>query len=319
MSASDESQSSAVGAATGFVDPTSSGDHHRPATAGVSLADVAPVGLLRADRDGRVDFDNAAWRDLCGLDRGESAGHGWLERLRPESGAMLLALVAEVASDGEVRTSDHQVLVAGDWRWTRWLINGIAGGAGAVVMAVTDVDQDHVEREALAFQALHDPLTGLVNRPQFFELIEHALRGHRRHPGLLAVLFLDIDDFKAVNDTHGHAWGDRVLVAISSALQAAVRPEDVLARIGGDEFAVMCDRLDDQTDAATIADRVRGALRDPMVIDGVVVDLGVSVGVAYANGAREAPEAILDRADRAMYQEKRRDASDADALSHSSA
>jgi diguanylate cyclase (GGDEF)-like protein len=315
---SDASQSSDAMPAGVFADLTSSGESACSETAGLSLADAAPVALLRADPDGHVDFVNAAWRELSGLGPGASAGHGWLEGLSPEGGAMVLALAGQVASKAEVRTSDHQLLVAGDWRWTRWLIKGIVGAGGVVVMAVTDVDRDHAEREALRFRALHDPLTGLVNRSQFVELTEHALRGHRRHPGLLAVLFVDLDHFKEINDTYGHAWGDQVLIAVSAALRGAVRPEDVLARIGGDEFAVMCDRLDEHADAVAIADRVRGALRDPVIVDDVALDLSVSVGVAYANGAREVPEMILDRADQAMYEEKRRCAADVAAASRSS-
>lgn len=271
----------------------------------VSVAEASPVALLRADVTGRVDFANAAWRDLWAVDPADLQGHGWLALLTPEGGAKLLTLLERAAPDGEVRSSDQRLRSEHAWRWTRWSIKR-AGDGDCVVLAVTDVHEDLAEREALRFRALHDPLTGLVNRAQLIDLTGHALRGHVRHPALLAMLFVDLDGFKAVNDAHGHALGDRVLVEVSTVMRAAVRPEDVLSRIGGDEFAVLCDGLERPADVIAIAERVRGALEGLTTVDGVALSLSASLGVAYADGAHEAPEAILDRADQAMYREKRR-------------
>ena len=157
-------------------------------------------------------------------------------------------------------------------------------------------------REKLTHQAFHDALTGLANRALFRDRLDHALALHRRDGGGLAVLFLDLDDFKAVNDRYGHAAGDRVLREAAERLTAGVRSGDTVARLGGDEFAVL---LEGPGDAEETADKLLDALRRPYEIDGREVTVGASVGFADAADYPASADELVRRADAAMYAGKR--------------
>ena len=153
--------------------------------------------------------------------------------------------------------------------------------------------------------ALHDALTGLPNRPLLLERIEHALRNSRRSKALVAVLFIDLDRFKRVNDTYGHQVGDDLLVAVAARLTGALRPGDTLARLSGDEFIVVCEGLDEEDQVEGIARRLAEATSLPFELGRVVVNLTVSIGIAFAAPGSD-PEQLLHESDIAMYQVKRK-------------
>jgi diguanylate cyclase (GGDEF)-like protein len=157
------------------------------------------------------------------------------------------------------------------------------------------------EREKLAYQALHDPLTGLPNRTLLYDRTAQALRATARYDGSIALLFVDLDEFKMINDAFGHEAGDALLVDVAQRLCAEVRPSDTAARLGGDEFIVLCERLDDpQRDAVAIARRLLAAVRRPFELHGKPVSISASIGIAVATGG-EAPDTLVRRADGAMY------------------
>jgi diguanylate cyclase (GGDEF)-like protein len=153
--------------------------------------------------------------------------------------------------------------------------------------------------------ALHDALTGLPNRILLLERIEHALRVRRRSGKPLAVLFIDLDDFKKVNDTSGHHVGDDLLIAVSSRLTTMLRPGDTVARLSGDEFVIVCEDLDHEEQIDGLAARLVDAVSLPFDLDGVPVELSASVGIAFAREESD-PEQLLHKADVAMYQVKRK-------------
>ena len=159
--------------------------------------------------------------------------------------------------------------------------------------------------QELAHQALHDPLTGLANRALFADRLEHALRVSRRSGSSIALLMLDLDRFKVVNDLHGHAVGDRLLVELAGRLRQGVRPGDTVARLGGDEFAVLLPAADED-DAVPIAERLLAAMNDPWRIENIPVTVGASIGIAVADPppAGNADQLYRD-ADTAMYAGKR--------------
>jgi diguanylate cyclase (GGDEF)-like protein len=161
------------------------------------------------------------------------------------------------------------------------------------------------ERSKLAHQAMHDCLTGLPNRILLYDRITRALGAARRYGTRTALLFVDLDGFKAVNDARGHEAGDRLLVEVAARLRCAVRPSDTVARLGGDEFVVLCERLDDADQAFTVADRLLEVLREPLAAGAGTVSISASVGIAFPEPG-EQPDALVGRADGAMYVAKRR-------------
>lgn len=172
--------------------------------------------------------------------------------------------------------------------------------AGRLLQLSLQWDRSH---RALAFAATHDPLTGLANRMAFVTRLEEVAK---QSGGEAAMLFIDLDMFKPVNDRYGHLAGDRLLQEVADRLTRILRPGDLVARFGGDEFAVLCERVSDMTDVHVVAGRLLEALSTPFVLDsGTVVTVTCSVGITTL-GEGEAPEAILDRADQAMRTAKAR-------------
>jgi diguanylate cyclase (GGDEF)-like protein len=154
--------------------------------------------------------------------------------------------------------------------------------------------------ERMRHDAVHDPLTGLANRTLLRDRLEQALARSQRKGGASGLLFVDLDNFKQVNDEYGHAMGDAVLVELGKRLQTAVRPTDTVARLGGDEFVVVCEELDEET-AVALGRRLHDALEQPLVIDGVEHTLSASIGIALGQAD---PDGLLGNADAAVYRAK---------------
>jgi diguanylate cyclase (GGDEF)-like protein len=160
------------------------------------------------------------------------------------------------------------------------------------------------ERE-LRHRSLHDPLTGLPNRTLLEERLDHAAQRAIGSERILAVLFVDLDGFKAVNDRFGHQLGDQLLNAVGSRLSESLRPGDTLARLAGDEFVIVCEDLTDSGQAEVVADRVARLLSTPIIVGGQELSVTASVGVAFSGGGRDLPKDLLRDADVAMYEAKR--------------
>ncbi len=175
------------------------------------------------------------------------------------------------------------------------------------VLHARDRESRQLAQDALRVQTLHDPLTGLANRVLLLDRLSQALAATPRAAGTPAVLFLDLDRFKQVNDTYGHAAGDRLLLGVAHALHAALRPGDTLARLSGDEFVVLaCDQHPERRPEGTathLARRLLAALEHPVKVNGHAVVISASIGIAYAEDA-DTPESLLHAADTAMYDAK---------------
>jgi diguanylate cyclase (GGDEF)-like protein/PAS domain S-box-containing protein len=172
-----------------------------------------------------------------------------------------------------------------------------------VCAAVRDVTERKRAETALAHQALHDALTGLPNRLLLVDRLEQALGRAARTDGKVAVLFLDIDRFKLVNDSRGHAAGDELILGVAERLRATVRPTDTVARFGGDEFVVVCQEVGTLSEAIAVADRIAVAMGEPFLVAGQEMFLTVSAGIAIS-GRDPSSETLLRNADAAMYRAK---------------
>jgi diguanylate cyclase (GGDEF)-like protein/PAS domain S-box-containing protein len=253
-----------------------------------------PNPVLECDADGRVVYANPAATALAAElgTRIETAlpgaGHADLVRGALASGAAVRAV--EVPVQGRV--------LAWSYHPHRPL--------GVVHLFAEDVTARRALEERLRHEALHDPLTGLANRRLLMERLSGALERGRRRGGGTALLFLDLDRFKLVNDSLGHPVGDRLLCAVADRLRAAARPGDTVARFGGDEFALLLEGTPGADVALRRAEALQRALGGPVALDGFELFIAASIGVAVAGAQADGPEALLRGADAAMYRAKAR-------------
>jgi diguanylate cyclase (GGDEF)-like protein/PAS domain S-box-containing protein len=175
-----------------------------------------------------------------------------------------------------------------------------------VVLNSRDVSERKAFEEQLAHQAFHDPVTNLANRALFVERVRHAVPRARRESSRLAVIFMDLDDFKTINDSLGHAAGDSVLLEIAKRLDGSIRPSDTAARFGGDEFAVLLEDVGSAQDAADTAERILESLAPPLLLEGKELFVRCSLGISIAEGdAAAGADELIRNADAAMYIAKR--------------
>jgi len=172
-----------------------------------------------------------------------------------------------------------------------------------VVLSMRDISERKRLEDELRHQAFHDSLTGLANRALFENRLAYALAGARRHGRPVAVLFLDLDDFKTINDSLGHSTGDELVRAVAMRIAEVLRVTDTAARLGGDEFAVLLEIMDDELEGERIAGRLLEALEPPFQIDDLELRIGASIGVAVSDGSATLDE-LLRNADTAMYAAK---------------
>jgi diguanylate cyclase (GGDEF)-like protein/PAS domain S-box-containing protein len=246
-------------------------------------------------------------RALAGADPADLAGQAisLLRTLLPITGA-------------ELRVSDGSVLAASGPVPDPSVRLAIGDGDQLVIATERDLDGEELNfvravastlatalarlrnEERTRFEAVHDPLTGLANRTLLRDRLEHALARSSRESAVTAVLFVDLDNFKQINDAHGHAAGDTALVEIARRLQTAVRPGDTIARLGGDEFVAVCEGIDADS-ALAVGQRLQDAIHLPLTAGGKEHRLSGSIGIALGDGE---PDALLADADAAAYRAK---------------
>jgi diguanylate cyclase (GGDEF)-like protein/PAS domain S-box-containing protein len=270
-----------------------------------ALVQRSPDATLILSPDGVITFASPAATQTFGRPASTLEGERLLALVHPDDASKASRFLDE-ASGGGGSVGEWRVRGAtGAWHWVE---NSAADlrrdpAVAGLVLAIRDITERRTVESRLTHQAFHDALTRLANRSLFLNRVGHALARAPRAARPSAVLFLDLDDFKRVNDSLGHAVGDELLLAAAGRLSTCVRPGDTIARLGGDEFAVLLDDLEGAGHAEQIAERIASALRTPFRLHGRDVLVGVSIGIAPLHGG-ETPEDVLHNADLAMYSAK---------------
>jgi diguanylate cyclase (GGDEF)-like protein/PAS domain S-box-containing protein len=272
-----------------------------------ALVQYASDAIVVIDDTGAVMYASPAAGHLFGCDPAELERFDltWVD---PDHAEAISEVFARLRTrPGGVEAADVPIRRAdGTSRWVEVRLTNLLGNpaVGGHVCNMRDIGERRVAHQQLLHDAQHDAVTHLPNRRLFVERLDDVLR--RASPDdLVAVLFVDVDHFKDVNDQLGHETGDRVLVAVANRLSLVVRPNDLVARYGGDEFTVLLHGLGAPDGASEIAERITAELSQAWCVDGHELMLSVSVGVSVSNGKKETAADILRRADQAMYQAKR--------------
>jgi diguanylate cyclase (GGDEF)-like protein/PAS domain S-box-containing protein len=258
--------------------------------------------VVIVSRDGVIEWISPSIEGNLGWAPTEVVGLSMSEFSHPEDADTRLRVRSDVASGltntyrGRVRCRD------GSWLWVD--VRARAGIGADMVSTMWNTTAEVTAQEALAHAASHDALTGLANRSLLLSELDHSLAASRRSGLPTAVLLLDLDHFKYVNDSLGHAIGDELLCAAASRMIAAVRAGDVVARPGGDEFVVVMRNLADPAEALAVAERLTESFRDPIVVGDAELFSTASVGVAVATSPDQDALDLLREADTAMYQAK---------------
>jgi diguanylate cyclase (GGDEF)-like protein/PAS domain S-box-containing protein len=262
------------------------------------------------DRSGVVLYASPEAERRLGFHAGDDlrGASGWLVDADDRE-ASLRTFNAVLAAPGAVQRMEGRIRLAdGTWCHVEAFLTNLCDepAVAGIVCNMRDISERKAAEQQLLWQAFHDPLTGLPNRALFLDRLSGALARSERRSSAVAVLFLDIDRFKVINDSLGHDAGDGLLCSLTSRIVGALRPEDTVARLGGDEFTVLCEDVDLERDPMGIAERLSIALSAPFAVEDREVFLSTSIGIAVATGALGFPEGMLRDADAAMYRAKER-------------
>jgi diguanylate cyclase (GGDEF)-like protein/PAS domain S-box-containing protein len=273
-----------------------------------AIVESTPDGVLTIGLDGTILTWNRGAQELYGYGPEEIIGKN-MSLLDTDAGEERISSMTMIAMGETVR--DFEIVRRRrDGSLVHVSLTGspIYGDDGTVV-GVASIGRDITDRkrleQELSHQAVHDSLTGLPNRALLSDRLTQALAGASRRNSSVSVLFLDLDQFKTINDANGHLVGDELLVEVAARLSTAIRPSDTLARFGGDEFVVVCEDAD-VVEAQCIADRLAAALRDPIKVGGSLQYVSASIGIAVSPPLEADPNALLRYADTAMYDAKAR-------------
>jgi diguanylate cyclase (GGDEF)-like protein/PAS domain S-box-containing protein len=271
----------------------------------------APIGVALVGLDGRYLRVNRALCEMLGYSEEELLEKTTTEVTHPddcEAGRERTSRVLEEGVGGNYHLEKRYVHAEGR---TVWVLSSVSlvrdpqGNPSHFVSLYQDITERKALEERLEYQAFHDSLTDLPNRTLFLDRLEHALARASREGGSVAVLLVDLDDFKAINDSLGHDAGNAVLVEVAERLRAGVRPGDTVGRIFGDEFAVLLEAPVGMEEARQIAERIQEGLQAPFGIDGQQeAFVRGSIGIALGKADKDEPEEVLKHADLAMYEAK---------------
>jgi diguanylate cyclase (GGDEF)-like protein/PAS domain S-box-containing protein len=264
------------------------------------------ITILEAD--GTIRYISPAVERVMGYKPEEQIGTNAFGSVHPEDRERALGIFAEVLKHPglhpplEFRVPHKD----GSWRYLEHVVNNLLDDPAVrgVVVNSRDITERKALEEQLYHQAFHDPLSGLPNRALFMDRLERALARANRRGDKVAVLFMDLDNFKIMNDSLGHEVGDQLLVAVAERIKACLRPEDTAARFGGDEFTILVEEVDGVSDAVRVSERIAESLQPPFTLDQHEVFSTSSIGITLSSPLQEQPVDLLRQADLAMYRAK---------------
>lgn len=278
----------------------------------LSIMSTIPHGIQENDCTGTITYANQAYHKMLGLEDGQLIGQKFWDVLAIDDDVTLLearfhALLNSHSEPTSVivksRRKDGQpIWIKADWTYRRDVDGKLLG----FTSLISDITQSKMAQDKLDFLAHHDALTQLPNRTLFNEIAGKAIRRARRQNSKLAVIFLDLDRFKNVNDNLGHSAGDELLICVAARLQGVLRDTDTVARLGGDEFIVLLEDIHDLTRVRVICEKISRSLTTPLPVMGQTVVIGASQGISIYPNDGGSVDALLSHADAAMYLAKER-------------
>jgi diguanylate cyclase (GGDEF)-like protein len=277
---------------------------------GTALWDVFPGHVALVDRDGVVVSVNRAWREF-GLAHGGAApsglGMNYLEVCdraaeagEPQAAEAAALVRAALVGATDERHLTYSVQAPGGQRWFSLRVVPIPTQHSGALVVHIEITAERMQEQNWQHRALHDSLTGLPNRALLTDRLEHAVAGAARDPGSVALLFLDIDAFKTINDCFGHHIGDDLLRRAAKQMTGSVRSADTVGRWGGDEFLVIAEHLDASVSADAVAGRITASLAEPLVVGADQIQINVSIGIAHLEPQQTADQ-LVQSADRALH------------------
>lgn len=290
--------------------------HHSDLDDTKRILDVADMAILATDSSGMITAANRGTAEVFGYTEDELVGMPMRLLVPPH-----MRQRHDKAVKWFIESEAHEMRMGKKGEKTGYRKDGTffpleasiakfeSGDDWVLVATLQDLTEIKKSQEELTRQATHDSLTGLPNRALLHERITNALDRSKRREDNIALLFVDLDGFKAVNDSHGHDAGDYLLKKLSSRMLESVRPGDTVARFAGDEFVVLCENVSEPTNMATLADRLNEAMRTPVEYNSTMLGVTASIGIAFGHGTTHSADDLLRYADNAMYsvKETRRD------------
>lgn len=272
------------------------------------MADYSTDLISRSTMRGKMVYASPAVHSLLGYEVQEMVGHSVFEFVDPADQHLVRQATARIEQLHVPQTFSYRVIRKNGSRvWFETTCRAIPDESGALVELISvsrDISERRRVEEQIEYQAYHDALTGLPNRLLFRDRLTIALAHAKRQQTPVAVMFLDLDRFKYVNDTFGHSLGDELLRAVAARLRAVLREGDTIARMGGDEFTILLTDIGGPTDAAKIAQKLLDTIAHPLSVDGHEIFATTSIGIALFPSDGDTAEALLKNADSSMYRAK---------------
>lgn len=272
-----------------------------------ALTRVVPLAILQVDPNWHCTYVNETWTRYTGMDLIQSSAKSWLKCLPDDAIHQTLPEIKRLTSQSkEYRGELELTSVAGKRCWTEINVVGLFDeryALSGMIITLNDITEIKKNEKNLQQMANYDHLTGLANRGFFTDRLHVAVTRVKRH-GATALMFIDLDKFKQINDTLGHPVGDGVIQTVAQRLNSAVRAEDSVARLGGDEFAIIFTDVQSALVLSTIATKLIDSIHQPFELDGHFIKISCSIGIAISENDGDTAEALLKRADLAVYKAK---------------